>query len=158
MAKASLRIPPTRRLFPRNVAFSLVEVVIALGLISFSLMAIMGLFSVGLQSSRESAEDTNLALMTQQVNAWSRSQAFTNLAGTNHAFFFDATGEWNRDTNGAPALAARADSHYACTINSQTSPVSSNVIYLQYQFEWPLAAPVAKRQHRVVFASRANEN
>lgn len=50
---------------PRGVsAFSLVEVVIALGLVSFVIVAVIGLFSVGLQATRDSEESidaTNLA-------------------------------------------------------------------------------------------------
>lgn len=155
--KSGCRIP--------DLGFSLVEIVMAIGIISFALLAIISLFSVGLQGSRESSEDTYLALMTQYVNAWSRSQAFANLAAASNnasanpapAFFFNAAGEVTRDTGGTPVPVAAADSHYACTVTWQTSSVSTNLISLQYRFEWPWSAPAAGRQQRVIVTSRANE-
>lgn len=158
MAEASQPCRATPPGKSRESAFSLTEVVIAIGIISFVLMAIIGLFFMGLQTARESAEDTNLALMTQQINAWSRTQTFTNLTASNRTFFFDAMGEWNRNPNGDPAATPPPNSHYACTVSASATSVSTNFTYLQYRFEWPLAAPISKRQQRVVIASRANEN
>lgn len=48
-------------------AFSLVEVTIALGLVSYSLLAMMGLFVVGLNSSRESSVETALSQIALHV-------------------------------------------------------------------------------------------
>lgn len=147
-----------------TLAFTLVEIVIAIGIMSFAILAIISLFSVGLQSSRESSEDTHLALMTLYVNAWSRSQVFTNLATASNnisadplpTFFFNAAGEVARNANGEPVPTAAVDSHYACTITWQTSSVSTNLIFLQYRFDWPLAAPATGRQRRVIVTGRAN--
>ena len=58
----SLRSLPKR-------AFSLIEVVIALGLVSFVLVALLGLFSAGFNSSRDSGTDTTLVQITEQVFA-----------------------------------------------------------------------------------------
>lgn len=44
-----------------RAAFSLVEVVLALGIFSFALMAIIGLFMVGINTSKESAEQIQAA-------------------------------------------------------------------------------------------------
>lgn len=152
-----LPLLPSRQPELRKLGFSLIEVVIAIGIVSFAMMAILGLFSVGLQSNRESAEDTTLALMSQQMNAWSRSQPFTNLTASNTVFFFNAGGELTRTANGDPATTAGIDSHYSCTISPQTNSVSTNLIYLQSRYEWPLSAPSTGRQQRVIVASRANE-
>jgi len=49
-----------------DVAFSLVEVVIAIGIFSFAVIAVLGLFATGLQSNRESEQEiqaANLASM-----------------------------------------------------------------------------------------------
>jgi uncharacterized protein (TIGR02598 family) len=141
------------------------EVVIAVGIISFAAIAIIGLFSVGLQGSRESSEDTSLALMTQQVDAWSRSQAFTNLtAASNRSsanpaprFYFNVAAELARNAQGEPTNVAAQDSYYACTISWVSNAASTNFVYLRYRFEWPLSAPTAARQQRMIVSSRANE-
>lgn len=48
-------------------AFSLIEVTIAIGIVAFSLVAMLGLIGVGLQSSRQSADDTAVAQIIIQV-------------------------------------------------------------------------------------------
>jgi type II secretory pathway pseudopilin PulG len=47
--------------------FSLVEVVIALGIITFTLVALIGLLAGGLQSGRESVEDVQAAHITSTI-------------------------------------------------------------------------------------------
>ena len=156
---------PTAR---RSGGFSLVEVVIALGITSFVIIAIIGLLSTGLQSSRESAEDTSLALMAQTTTSLFRAQPFSNVFGsvrfdaadTAADYFFDANGDLTRDATGAPATAANADSLFACTVTRRTPPLAplsaSNFLYLQYKFTWPLSAPAANRKEKVILSSVAN--
>ncbi len=146
-----------------KTAFSLVEVVLAIGIVSVAILVILGVLSVGLQSSREASEDTFLALSTQQLAAWSKSQTFSNLAvdslaSSNSVFYFNAQGVLARTSDGAPATAPAADSHYLCTVKKNLSGISTNFLHLQYRFEWPLAAPAPSRQYRIVVASRANED
>ncbi len=50
-------------------AFSLVEVALALGLISYVLVSLLGLFVVGLTSSRESSVDTAFAQIALDVSS-----------------------------------------------------------------------------------------
>lgn len=45
----------------RPAGFSLVEVTVALGLVSYTLLALMGLFTVALSSSRDSTVETALS-------------------------------------------------------------------------------------------------
>ncbi len=151
--------PKTKRITP--FGFSLVEVAIAIGLISFSLIAIIGLFSIGLNNSRESADDTNLALMIRQANAWSRSESFASLSTTTNVLFYDAMGGLIRNPDGTPASTAAiagANAIYSCTIKPVASGVSSNLVYLQLLFEWPQPAQSPLRQQRVVITSRSNED
>src|SRR2546423_12328016 len=58
-------------------AFSLVEVVLALGVISFALLAIIGLFPTALQSGRASIQETRANHLAQQIFSTLRSQAFS---------------------------------------------------------------------------------
>ena len=56
--------------------FSLVEVVVALGVIGFALLAILGLFPIGLQSERASGQETRANHLAEQVFSTLRSQPF----------------------------------------------------------------------------------
>ncbi|MEO5720646.1 MAG: hypothetical protein ABIR71_04140 [Chthoniobacterales bacterium] len=60
-----------------NAAFSLVEVVLALGVIGFALLAIIGLLPIGLQSGRASIQETRANHLAAQIFATLRSQPFT---------------------------------------------------------------------------------
>lgn len=51
----------------RDGAFSLIEVVLALGIISFALVGIMGLFPVAMKSAQESQRETRATFIAQQV-------------------------------------------------------------------------------------------
>lgn len=54
---------------PGSRAFSLVEVVLALGICAFVLVALLGLFSTGLRASRESEEQVQAANLASQIFA-----------------------------------------------------------------------------------------
>lgn len=147
----------------RSRAFSLVEVVISIGIVGFVILAILGLLSLGLQTSRESSKDTALALATQQVDAWSRSQPFSllsSIAGSssNTVFFFNAEGNLVRTESGSPVTESDGNSLYSCEVSAHESSVSPHFIQLRYRFEWPLSAPAETRKQRVVVASRSNEH
>ncbi|MEI8045486.1 MAG: hypothetical protein WCL11_29020 [Verrucomicrobiota bacterium] len=145
-------------------AFSLVEVVIAIGLVSFALLSLIGLLTVGLKSSRESAEDTILSLCTGTAQALVRTNGFSgastnpSLNDANPDFFFDADGILLTDTNGAP-LTIQSNAVYGCLVTRGApalSQATTNMLIYQLKFVWPLAAPAANRQQRIVPASLAN--
>lgn len=58
-------------------AFSLVEVVIALGLVGFALIAVLAFFPVGLSSSRSSAGETRAAQLARAIFGTIDSQCAT---------------------------------------------------------------------------------
>jgi type II secretory pathway pseudopilin PulG len=60
----SLFVNPVRI---RRAAFSLIEIVLALGIISFALVGIMGLFPVAMKSAQESQRETRSAHIAQQI-------------------------------------------------------------------------------------------
>ena len=62
-----------------SAGFSLVEVVLALALVVFAMVAMLGLVPVGLKQNRESIEETRAAHLAQTV--------FTTLQGMNFASF-----------------------------------------------------------------------
>ena len=58
-------------------AFSLIEVVLALGVVSFSVLAIIGLFPVGYKNATESRRETSAAFLAQQISGDLRATPFT---------------------------------------------------------------------------------
>jgi len=61
--------------------FSLVEVTLAIGIISFGLISILSLLPVGLQSFQSSMERTVSAQVVQAIMAEAKQKDFTNLSG-----------------------------------------------------------------------------
>lgn len=148
-------------------AFSLVEVVIAIGLVSFALLALVGLLVTGLKSSRESGEDTSLAFCTETTQALLRAEGFAEVSTTTAYapgdstpdFFFDSSGNLQADSAGVPLDIQNADSLYGCIVTRSAplqSQATTNLLVCQLKFTWPLAAPATNRQQRIVPASLAN--
>lgn len=59
-----------------TAAFSLIEVVLALGIAAFTLTAILGLCSVGLSSNKASTDDTVLSAIATEVMGELRAESF----------------------------------------------------------------------------------
>jgi uncharacterized protein (TIGR02598 family) len=71
--------------FIRIHAFSLVEVVLAIGVIAFALLAVVGLIPLGIQSSKDATDDTRATAIAQDVFNRTQSQLdayVVNLAST----------------------------------------------------------------------------
>ncbi|PTY00987.1 hypothetical protein DB346_15395 [Verrucomicrobia bacterium LW23] len=87
-------------------AFSLVEVVLALGVFSFCLVSVIYLLGVGLGSSRESQRDSALAAALRSVDTELRMLPAATLAGaawnSTNVYYFDIAG--NRLTNAVPGM------------------------------------------------------
>lgn len=64
----------------RSSGFSLIEVVLALGVIAFALVGIMGLFPVAMKSAQESQRETRAAQIARQI-----FDDLQSLPGTNTA-------------------------------------------------------------------------
>lgn len=83
-------------------AFSLAEVAIALGIIAFVLMALLGLLSVGLNAGKDSQLDTVQAALVHRLVSDLRTADFDTLTQTN--LLFDYAGGTN-----SPALYFECD-------------------------------------------------
>ena len=59
-------------------AFSLFEIVLALGVVAFALIGIMGLFPVAMKSAQENQRETRATLIAQQIFSDLRVRAGTN--------------------------------------------------------------------------------
>jgi len=146
------RKPPAR---DRRSAFSLVEVAIAMGLFSFAIVSVIGLFAVSLNSDKGAADETVLARMAENSTSLLKTRGIeivrANPAfGSNNVtpnFFFDVNGRAALATNGLPLTNAQADSIYSCVIRRK-STVEANRDVVLIEFRWPVTAPFNRQQSR----------
>lgn len=52
-----------------TAAFTLIEIVLAIGIMSFALVGILGLFPVALETARDSKSETQVALLARQIES-----------------------------------------------------------------------------------------
>ena len=95
---SDLKINPFRPLRPwrEQSAFSLTEVVIAMGVAAVAFTSIIALFPLGLNMSRESYEETQATLLAQTI----LSDLRDNVSGTNSVNRLIQIGPTNSPTNG----------------------------------------------------------
>lgn len=76
-----------------GAAFTLVEVVLALGVFVFAIMAIVGLVPVSLQTARESIKITRQSAILEHVNSDLQRKGFSSLSSlTTLSWMFDSDG------------------------------------------------------------------
>jgi len=125
-------------------AFSLVEVVIAIAIISLSLIAILSLLTVGLNASRQSSTDTVLSSVAAQLAGEVETSPNLTFPITR---YFDSTGMSN----------SSGQSLYICQIATTNVPstemasVSTNLVRVSMTFKWPSSAPAANQQTRAFY-------
>jgi len=139
---------------PASVAFSLVEVVMALGITSFALMAMLGLFTTGVKTSSESEKQiqaANLASMLISVRQNSSTNAISNFAipplnvpyrkayssGNTLTNYVDATGTLTTAANAAYTI--------SCMVGTN-SPYGSKIAQVYLMLTWPARADPAGQQ------------
>ena len=86
---------PSHRLSHRGrfCGFSLLEVVFAIGIVSFAIVPIMGLMPTGLQLFRSSSEDAALALIRTELVSEFRALGFAKIQGSAFERKYDVNGE-----------------------------------------------------------------
>ncbi len=127
-------------------SFSLVEVVMALGIVSVALVALIGLFSVGLNAGKHASDDTETASVGWQMINQFRSGPIE--AGTNFSYLFDYQGLMT--TNASEAF-------YFCTLTTTVAGTTGSDQYLikaTAQITWPYAVPIAQRPNtNIIYAT-----
>ena len=133
---------------PSREAMSLIEVVIAIGIVSFAIIPLIGLLGMGLTSSTTANEDlaqsaiisymqSDLRSRSATTNAWTPSSnaAFSILTNTSSARtnYFDAQGSWV--TNGTPTGTNLTRTLYVATITNAIN--STNFIDYSILIRWP---------------------
>jgi len=100
----------------RRAGFSLVEVALALGLVGYVLVALLGLFAIGVDSSRASVVDTAVARIARSVVAtYDASGMVDDQVVYEKAYSYDGT-----------LLASSADpeKHFNVTVTGKPSSVT----------------------------------
>lgn len=154
----------------RIAAFSLIEVVIALGIISFCLIAILGLFSAGLKKARESDDEIRAANLLSSLVCRMRSAPHLDL--TSYGFplgvLTNASGGvlFNRSVTNpvyvrgdgtlAPtAREAMTSGGYAMAADA-TYNTTNRITRLNITLWWPAAASYTNMQGKCSIATFVN--
>lgn len=92
MPSPQLPTPVTFRKFQGCRAFSLVEVVMALGIVSFAFMGILGMIPIGLSTTRQAIDFTVQSQISQKINAAALQTSFADLDNVAGEMEFDEEG------------------------------------------------------------------
>jgi uncharacterized protein (TIGR02598 family) len=137
-------------------AFSLIEVVLALGVTTFCIVALMGLFALGMKTEKESAEELQAAHIAQGILAARRGAPGADLGGNFPLPALQAGSSVPKTTvklrrDGSPA-ADTAESRYALTyrIDAPTSGSRGNFV-VHLNLHWPAQAAAAEAQGHLEF-------
>lgn len=121
--------------------FSLTEIAIALGTISVSMVALLGLVSVSLQTGQSSAQETCLASASRQALDALRSRNFEDLR-TNHAYTEPAPASKETEATTLPTIYLSDDGQWLSpdrdewpAANAETSPPPEAVYQCVVQVE-----------------------
>ncbi|MGZ4982478.1 MAG: type IV pilus modification PilV family protein [Chthoniobacterales bacterium] len=150
----------------RDGAFSLVEVVLALGVIGFAVLAILGVIPIGLNASHSAQDETRAAQVATTVFSSFASQApnnFTNvkvpLPGNNPPAL-DLSSSTTSPTSPAATIYANNDgvisqsasgAIYSVAIATNSSPLGFDPGYanqVTVRVSWPASAPASNQTYR----------
>jgi uncharacterized protein (TIGR02598 family) len=121
----------------RPGAFTLVEVVIAVGLVAFVLTAILGLVAIAANETKNADLKARLTWITEQVTSEFQSQRFSSALAsvpTNLAW----------DYSGTSVATNSPDAYFLCDVSNvtPTNPTNANypinyIALLQVRIRWP---------------------
>ena len=141
-------------------AFSLVEVVLALGVIGFAIVAIIGVIPIGLHTSHSSQDETRAAQVAQAIFSSLASQTQTQFNNVqlqrndNSTAVFDLTQSSTAtlyvDNDGKLIQTASA-AVYSINVTTNSSPAGFDAGYaneVTLAVAWPASAPAANQTKR----------
>jgi uncharacterized protein (TIGR02598 family) len=144
-------------------AFSLVEVVLALGVISFAILAILGVFPVGLSTGHSAQDETRAPQIAQMILSSLAGQASTQFNNvfiplpSNQTLAVDLTSSASPGTpnlyadNNGQLVTTAANATYAVTIITDNAPTGFDTGYankVTVVVAWPANAPAANQTKR----------
>jgi len=125
-----------------NAGFSLIEVVIALGIFSFCIVAIVGLLPVGMNSVRSVSNENNAIHIASSIEGiWQVAPTNTSITYSN----FPITNLYIGITNNAPPFyfnefgeqTDSAGSSVNMTYTANASTTTSSAYDVKMVFKWP---------------------
>ncbi|MDX2081882.1 MAG: Verru_Chthon cassette protein B [Terrimicrobiaceae bacterium] len=119
--------PPVQQNRPISGAFSLVEVILAIGLVTFALLVIFSLMPAGLASLQESSRRIVETEIFQTVGAELESTPFgslTNYVTTRFPMYFDNEGLETTASNAIFFVRCRLADHVPATTELQRATVT----------------------------------
>jgi uncharacterized protein (TIGR02598 family) len=131
-----------------KAGFSLVEVVIALGIVSFALLAVIGLLPIGMQTNRDSVEETQALTVLGAIAADRRvSPPAGNSLIYNIPPLSTATTSTIYVKEDGTASATPSDARYRVVVTSQVPPTYGNPTLMHLYASWP---PMATKNNSSV--------
>lgn len=127
-------------------AFSLLEVAIALGVVSFALVAVLGILPIGMGAASDVVQFTAASQIAGAIDCDLRNSSLTN---TNSAFYRiplgQGTNDFYFDSLGNTSTAATAKFRARVTINPPVGAVSGS--YVSILLAWPAGAAITNSSH-----------
>lgn len=140
--------------------FSLVEVVLALGVVAFAIVAILGIVPTGLHTSHGAQDETRAAQIAQSVLSSLTSQAQTQFSNLQLRLNDNSTTSLNLTTsetkriyadNDGKLAAASDGAVYAVDITTDNAPAGFDPDYANQvvvSVAWPASAPATAQTKR----------
>ncbi len=131
-------------------SFSLVEVIMALGITSFALVSLLALLTISFNAGLTAKQETAIAGMSRHVLADLTQKPFHLLTNSSYSYYFDSEG------NSLPSSSAALFRCVAsCSSTVIGNPMLTNLTSVQMSFQWPASAPT-NFQTRILNATVAN--
>ena len=128
------------RTLSATVAFSLVEVTLALGIAAFCLITVIGIIPVGVQTTRSATSQTAATNIMAAVIADLRATPTTSNISTQFVITLATNGTQTRyfDGSGTPSTSVTANSRYRVDITWLAAP--TGLRYADVKVWWPANA------------------
>ena len=106
----------------RTAAFSLVELVLALGIVAFCLFAVFGLMPVGMQTNRNATSQTAATNIIAAIVADLRTTPAAATTSPQFAITFETDKTLYFDASGQASISLSPDSRYQLNIKWNSAP------------------------------------
>jgi uncharacterized protein (TIGR02598 family) len=124
-----------RRYSSSAAAFSLLEVVLALGVAGFCLIAVLGLLPVGVQTNRNASSQTAVSNIIATVVSDLRTTPAAAMTSPEFAITFDAAKTLFFDASGKASPSLSSDSRYRLNVTWNAAPTGLH--YAVLKATWP---------------------
>jgi uncharacterized protein (TIGR02598 family) len=123
-------------------SFTLIELVVAIALVAFVLTTILGMLSLAVKQMKGADSNTRVAILLKRVDAYYRSQSFTNVLGSPPSASYSTNFYFSY--LGIPTNQTTDPAYFRCYVTNVTSSsygsLTNNLALLQIQTSWPRPA------------------